>query len=81
MPTLGGIQIGNNIAEITTQEQIIEIQASNGVSAVIEDNIIKIKGVEISGLNPNKESLILNDKFTIGEDFVIEGEDNKMSLR
>ena len=81
LPTLGGIQIGNNIAEITTQEQIIEIQASNGVSAVIEDNIIKIKGVEISGLNPNKESLILNDKFTIGEDFVIEGEDNKMSLR
>ena len=81
LPTLGGIQIGNTVAEITTQGQIIEVQASNGVSAVIEDNIIKLKGVQISGLNPNKESLILNDKFTIGEDFVIEGEDNKMSLR
>ena len=81
IPTIGGIQIGDQVLDITTQGQVVEIQASQGVSATIEEGIVKIKGIEISGLDSEKNTTTLTNKLTIGEDFVIEGSDNKMSIR
>ena len=81
IPTIGGIQIGDQVLDITTQGQVVEIQASQGVSATIEEGVVKIKGIEISGLDSEKNTTILTNKLTIGEDFVIEGSDNKMSIR
>jgi len=81
LPTLGGVQIGEQTVAITTQGQIVEIQASNGISAAIEDDIIKLRGIEISGLGATKNNVILTDKLTMSEDFLVEGPDNKMSIR
>lgn len=81
IPTIGGIQIGHQILDITNQGQVVEIQASQGVSATIEEGIVKIKGIEISGLDSEKNTTTLTNKLTIGEDFIIDGSDNKLSIR
>ena len=51
------------------------------MSATIEEGIVKIKGIEISGLDSEKNTTTLTNKLTIGEDFIIDGSNNKLSIR
>ena len=77
---IGGITIGEQSIEITTPRQIIEIEASNGITASIVEGVISFKGVEIKGHDDNGIEKLLTNNLTLGTDFTVD-ETNNASIR
>ena len=77
---IGGIKIGEESIEITVPGQIIEIEASKGISASIVDGIISFKGVEIKGHDENGIEKIITNNLTLGSDFIVD-DINNASIR
>ena len=77
---IGGIKIGEESIEITVPGQIIEIEASKGISASIVDGIISFKGVEIKGHDENGIEKIITNNLTLGSDFTVD-DINNASIR
>ena len=77
---IGGISVGDQILEITTPGQVVEILASNGINASIVDGVIVLKGINMYGYDEDEIKKTILNNITFGPDFVVDSS-NEASLR
>lgn len=79
-PSIGGIDAGDQSIEITKANQRISVNASQGITAVINEDAIIIKGIGISGYDENLTLKAISENLTLGEDFSVDS-NNEASIR
>lgn len=79
IPSIGGINAGEILLEITDNKQTINIVGTQGITATITNGDIVLKGRKIIGYDNNNDEFELNSDLKFDKDFNLL--DNVLSIR